>query len=155
VLPLSKDQLPTPSVLSVSVALTDESDSATLEARLRRVSTGPLRAGETPPGHLMVDVDSPSSTALALAEIVVHRTAADPARWVTETLHALPGALLATARDGVGWLVGGPGGWLVRINTDRSHHNEAPTDRCSPRWCTNGCAIAAPSPSPRMAKLPP
>ena len=92
-------------------------------------STGPLRAGETPPGHLMVDVDSPSSTALALAEIVVHRTAADPARWVTETLHALPGALLATARDGVGWLVGGPGGWLVRIDTDRSHHNEAPTDR--------------------------
>ena len=56
--------------------------------------------------HLVVRTDEPSSTALQLADVVVHELPGD-AEWITEILKALPGASLAARPvDEKTWVVG-------------------------------------------------
>lgn len=56
--------------------------------------------------HLVVRTDEPSSTALQLADVVVHELPGD-AGWITEILKALPGASLAARPvDEKTWVMG-------------------------------------------------
>ncbi|QWF82706.1 hypothetical protein [Amycolatopsis sp. CA-230715] len=59
------------------------------------------------PAQLVVHIDEPEATLLELADVVVHDDPRDAGRWLTETLHALPGCTIAAAGlpDG-SWLAG-------------------------------------------------
>ncbi|WP_344430198.1 hypothetical protein [Amycolatopsis minnesotensis] len=59
------------------------------------------------PAQLVVHVGEPDATLLELADVVVHDNPRDAGRWLTETLHALPGCTIAAAGlpDG-SWLAG-------------------------------------------------
>ncbi|MEC3974529.1 hypothetical protein [Amycolatopsis sp. H20-H5] len=67
--------------------------------------------------HLVIDTAEPDASLLSLAAVLVHRTARDASRWITETLRALPGCALAAARiTDTTWLFGTTTGRLVRLD---------------------------------------
>ncbi|SFP72251.1 hypothetical protein SAMN05421810_103207 [Amycolatopsis arida] len=119
-LPLPTTPVPRPrAVLARADGLraTGEYASATV-SRFPAVS---LRAPDLMPAgtHLVVDVDEPEIGLLDLADVIVHTGPTHPMPWLTETLRALPGCLLAVAREnGDHWLLGTAGGALVRLTTD-------------------------------------
>lgn len=118
VLPLPDCRFPHPRAVLATVEFHGEADGE-LDATVTRYTAGSLAepAGMPAGAHLVVDVDRAVAGLLTLADVVLHAEPADARRWITETLRALPGCLLAAARDGDGWLVGVADGALVRIVT--------------------------------------
>ncbi|MGQ0776816.1 MAG: hypothetical protein ACT4NY_20760 [Pseudonocardiales bacterium] len=118
-LPLPESRLAPPRALLVTAELTAGAPGQ-LEATVSRYAAGSVTGPALIPSaaHLVVDVDAPTTTMLDLAEIVVHRSPDQASRWITETLRALPGCLLAMAgeKDDY-WLIGGADGSLIRLNT--------------------------------------
>ncbi|HWE89092.1 MAG TPA: hypothetical protein VG317_06485 [Pseudonocardiaceae bacterium] len=88
-----------------------------LGAVVRRYAAGTTTALAPEDAHLVVDVDGPLTSLLNMADIVVHTHPENADRWIRETLGALPGALLATAREPGGWLIGVAGGPMLRLRT--------------------------------------
>jgi len=70
-----------------------------------------------PDTHLVVDTREPNARLLDLADIVLHDRPRDAVRWITETVRALPGCLIAVARVADrAWVAGTAAGLLVRLD---------------------------------------
>ncbi|GGN28981.1 hypothetical protein GCM10011609_85650 [Lentzea pudingi] len=96
-----------PAAQAVEVTLTYE--PGVLHATARRFAAELAAQGCPPPqgAHLVVSSDEPDQDMLQLADIVVHEGPGDAKAWITDTLSALPGAMLASMPvDDTTWLVG-------------------------------------------------
>ena len=127
-LPTPTGRFVPPRATLVTVEL-GETSTERLCATVNRWPAGSVDTPELMPqdAHLVVDADGPLTGMLAMADIVVHRAPReadrdadrDADRWVARTLRALPGCLLALARDRDRdcWLLGTADGGRVRLRT--------------------------------------
>jgi hypothetical protein len=89
-----------------------------VEPKTVRFAADSLRDPELVPEdtHLVVDTREPAGELLNIADVVVHDRPHDSERWISETLRALPGCLVAVARDVHGWLAGTTDGLRARLD---------------------------------------
>ncbi|WP_433272004.1 hypothetical protein ACQPZF_14880 [Actinosynnema sp. CS-041913] len=86
-----------------------------------RVTRFAAHVGRPPPGcHLVVSTDTPDANRLQAAEIVLHHRPGNAEAWLTETLDALPGLVVAAMPTAPGrWLIGTRDGH--RVEADGPH----------------------------------
>ncbi|GLZ31952.1 hypothetical protein Lesp02_41400 [Lentzea sp. NBRC 105346] len=113
--PLPQWRVRPPTVEAVRIEYTVSDNS--LNGTVVRHATDPRPL----PAHtyLVVSTDEPTATALELADAVVHARPGDAHAWITGTLAALPGAMVATAPiDDTTWLVGTRTGCIAFTSPD-------------------------------------
>jgi hypothetical protein len=115
------DAGPDAQVVEVSLEAGDPAGSGNgrapeLVATVTRYGLAALTRRPAVAGHLVADARAANTRLPELADVVVHPTPLDAARWATETLRALPGCAVAMARAADGtWLAATDGGPAVRF----------------------------------------